>query len=468
MTSPAVPNPIAPPADSVMSQRGFTWGVATASFQIEGSTQADGRLPSIWDTFCATPGKVLGGDTGEPGCDHYRRVDADVALIADLGVDAYRLSIAWPRVMHIDGTPNEAGIAFYVRLLDGLAARGVKAMVTLYHWDLPQHLEDAGGWLNRETAYRFADYVDLMSRRLAGKVHAWATLNEPWCSAFLGYGNGHHAPGKSDPKLATQAMHHLLLAHGLALAHLVANDPGTPRGIVANIGRGGTPGEGPGGGTTGSAEDLDAVRMFEMQHNDWVLQPLLDGSYPQELFDRLWPGSAPVMQDGDLAVISRPIDFLGINYYFRSTVKADGRGGFDMVERPGIERTQMGWEVHPQGLEELLVGFKARYPNLPPIHITENGMASDDHVVVEADGPRVHDAQRTAYLRRHFEAIDRAIRAGVDVRGYYVWSLMDNFEWAFGYERRFGLVHVDYATQVRTLKDSARHFRDFLHRRREG
>ena len=217
MTSAAVPNPIAPPADSVMARPDFTWGVATASFQIEGSTQVDGRLPSIWDTFCATPGKVLGGDTGEPGCDHYRRADADVDLIADLGVDAYRLSIAWPRVMHIDGTPNERGIAFYERLLDRLAARGLKAMVTLYHWDLPQHLEDAGGWLNRETAYRFAEYADLMSRRLAGKVHAWATLNEPWCSAFLGYGNGHHAPGKSDPKLATQAMHHLLLGHGLAL-----------------------------------------------------------------------------------------------------------------------------------------------------------------------------------------------------------------------------------------------------------
>jgi beta-glucosidase len=457
-------NPIAPPADSALSRPDFVWGVATASFQIEGATTADGRLPSIWDTFCATPGKVLGGDTGEPACDHYRRWEQDVDLIAGLGVDSYRLSMAWPRVMQADGTPNERGLDFYKRLLDRLAERGLQRMVTLYHWDLPQHLEDAGGWLNRDTALRFADYADLVSRRLAGRVSAWATLNEPWCSAYLGYSSGHHAPGKADPTLGPTAMHHLLLGHGLALAPLKANDAQAKRGIVANIGRGATPGEGPGGGTTGSAEDLEAVRLFEMQHNHWVLQPLLEGSYPQELFTRLWPGSAPPVQDGDMALIAQPLDFLGINYYFRSTVQADGRGGYTEVQRPGVERTQMGWEVHPQGLEELLVGFKARYPNLPPIHITENGMASDDRV----EGGRVADEQRIAYLRRHFEAVDRAVRAGVDVRGYYVWSLMDNFEWAFGYERRFGLVHVDYRTQERTLKDSARCFHAFLQQRKVG
>jgi beta-glucosidase len=281
-------------------------------------------------------------------------------------------------------------------------------------------------------------------------VSAWATLNEPWCSAFLGYGNGHHAPGLTNTRYATQAMHHLLLGHGLALERLQAHDPATPRGIVANIGRGGTLGD--------SAADHDAVRMFELQHNDWVLRPLLKGEYPQELFDRLWPGSAPLVLDSDMAIISRPNDFLGINYYFRGTVRDDGRGGFDMVERPGVEVTQMGWEVHPQGLEELLVRFHAEFPNLPPIYITENGMASDDHVV---EG-QVDDAQRQSYLQRHFSAVGRAMDAGVDVRGYYVWSLMDNFEWAFGYERRFGLVHVDYATQQRTLKDSARHRRAYL------
>jgi beta-glucosidase len=435
--SPAV-NPMAPPAGSAMNRRGFTWGVATASYQIEGAVDADGRLPSIWDTFCAEPGKVLHGDSGAVACDHYRRWEGDVDLIADLGVDAYRLSIAWPRVMHAGGAPNPKGLDFYKRLLDRLGERGIRCMVTLYHWDLPQHLEDRGGWLNRDTAYRFADYADLVSRALAGRVHGYATLNEPWCSAFLGYGSGHHAPGLADLRYATQAMHHLLLAHGLALAPLTANDAQAQRGIVANVGRGSTQGV--------SAADYEAARLFEVQHNAWVLQPLLAGSYPQDLF-KLWPGTEPLVLDGDLATISRPIDFLGINYYFRSTVRSDGAHGFVDAPRPDVERTQMGWEVvYPQGLEDLLRGFKADYPNLPPILITENGMASDDRVV---DG-RVDDA------------VSRAIDAGVDVRAFFVWSLMDNFEWAFGYERRFGLVHVDYDTQQRTLKDSGRLLRQYL------
>jgi beta-glucosidase len=436
-----------------MNRPDFVWGVATASYQIEGAIDAEARLPSIWDTFSATPGKVLKGDTGTIACDHYHRWESDVDLIANLGVDAYRLSIAWPRVMHADGRPNQAGLDFYKRLLDRLAQRGVKCMATLYHWDLPQHLEDRGGWLNRDTAYRFADYADLMSRELAGRVDAWATLNEPWCSAFLGYGNGHHAPGLANGRYATQAMHHLLLAHGLALAPLKANDPQAQRGIVANVGRGSTLGA--------SAADHEAARLFEVQHNDWVLQPLLKGSYPQDLF-KLWPGTEPLVLDGDLATISGPLDFLGINYYFRSTVRSDGAHGFTEVTRPDVERTQMGWEVWPQGLEDLLRGFHATYLNLPPIYITENGMSSDDSVV---DG-RVDDAQRQSFLKRHFAAISRAIDAGVDVRGYYIWSLMDNFEWAFGYERRFGLVHVDYATQQRTLKDSALLFQQYLAQRK--
>lgn len=427
----------------------FTWGVATASFQIEGSTQADGRLPCIWDTFCATPGKVRNGDTGEPGCDHYRRWEGDVDLIAGLGVDAYRFSIAWPRVLHADGTLNEKGLDFYRRLLDRLAERGVQRYVTLYHWDLPQHLQDKGGWLNRETAFRFADYADQMARALAGRVTAWMTLNEPWCSAFLGHGNGHHAPGLANPRYATQAMHHLLLGHGLALPALQANDPGARRGIVANVGR----------GTTDGAREADreAARLYELMHNAWVLDPLLTGRYPADL-QTLWPGSEPLVLEGDMEVIARPIDFLGINYYFRSNLRSNGAGGFVEVPLEGVERTQMGWEVHPQGLEDLLRGFKARYANLPPIVITENGMASDDHVV---DG-RVDDAQRIAYLERHIAAVARAADAGVDLRGYFVWSLMDNFEWAFGYERRFGLVHVDYATQQRTLKNSALALKAFL------
>lgn len=445
---------IAPPPDSAMAQPDFLWGVATASYQIEGATDADGRLPSIWDTFSATPGKTLGGDTGEQACEHFERWADDVDLIAELGVDGYRLSIAWPRVMHANGTPNQQGLDFYRRLLARLGAHGVQRFVTLYHWDLPQHLEDRGGWLNRDTAYRFADYAALVARELSGLVEGWMTLNEPWCSAFLGYGNGHHAPGLSDPRFATQAMHHLLLGHGLALEAIRANDRGTPCGIVANVGR----------GTSDSADpaDQEAARLYELQHNDWVLQPLLAGTYPADLWDKLWPGSAPLVLPGDMDVVRRPLDFLGINYYFHSNLHSDGATGFRDVPLEGVERTQMGWEVCPQGLEDLLRRFKAVYPNLPPIYITENGMASDDTVV---DG-RVDDTQRQSYLKRHFAAVSRAMDAGVEVRGYFVWSLMDNFEWAFGYERRFGLVHVDYGTQVRTLKDSARAFQSFLQQRR--
>ncbi|HET7794647.1 MAG TPA: GH1 family beta-glucosidase [Rhizobacter sp.] len=439
-----------------MATTGFTWGVATASYQIEGATHRDGRLPCIWDTYAATPGKVVNGENGDRACEHYDRWQSDVDLIASLGVDAYRLSIAWPRVMDEQGRPNRAGIDFYKRLLDRLEAKGLKRFVTLYHWDLPQHLEDRGGWVNRDTAYRFADYADLMSRELSGHVTAWATLNEPWCSAFLGYANGRHAPGRTNLRFATQAMHHLLLGHGLALPALEANDPGALRGLVANIGRGAPERDTP--------ADREAARLFEVQHNEWVLGPLLRGAYPADLF-RLWPGTEPLVLPGDMETIHRPLDFLGINYYFVSTLRSDGAHGFTELPPPaGAELTQMGWHVHPQGLQELLVRFKASYPNLPPIYITENGMASDDRVV---DG-EVDDAQRIAYLNRHFAAVSGAMEAGVDVRGYFIWSLMDNYEWAFGYTPRFGIVHVDYATQQRTLKQSAKAFTAFLKNRSAG
>jgi len=446
---------LAPPRHSPMARPDFTWGVATASYQIEGSTERDGRLPSIWDTFSAVPGKVLNGDTGAVACDHYQRWESDVDLIASLGVDAYRLSIAWPRVMDEQGRPNRAGLDFYKRLLDRLEAKGLQRFVTLYHWDLPQHLEDRGGWLNRDTAYRFADYADLMSRELKGQVTSWATLNEPWCSAYLGYGDGRHAPGLADKRFATQAMHHLLLAHGLALPVLEANDPGAPRGIVANVGRGTTDRDTP--------VDRDAAHLFEVQSNAWVLDPLFKREYPADLF-RLWPGTEPLVLPGEMDIIGRPMDFLGINYYFRSNVHSDGHGGFVDVPLDGVERTQMGWEVYPQGLQDLLIGFKASYPALPPIYITENGMASDDQVA----GGTVVDTQRIAYLNRHFAAVAGAMDAGVDVRGYFIWSLMDNYEWSYGYERRFGLVHIDYATQQRTLKQSAKAFSAFLKARAAG
>ncbi|WP_371861452.1 GH1 family beta-glucosidase [Pseudoduganella umbonata] len=443
------------PADSILWRKDFLLGVATAAYQIEGAAREDGRLPSIWDTFSATPGKVLHGDTGAIACDHYHRWRDDVELIASLNVDAYRLSIAWPRVMDAAGRPNGKGIAFYRDLLRALSDKGIRTSVTLYHWDLPQHLEDAGGWLNRDTAYRFADYADLMSRELAGLVDYWSTLNEPWCSAMHGYGTGHHAPGHASVIEANRALHHLLLGHGLALAALRRNDPASRKGIVLNVGRGTTDGA--------SAADRRAAELFELQHNDWILDPLLKGSYPAALYEELWPGAQPPVREGDLAIIGAPLDFIGINYYFRTNVRADGNGGYVEVPLEGVERTQMGWEVYPEGLAHLLIAFRDQYPNLPPVYITENGMACDDEVC----GGEVVDGQRIAFLNRHLAAVDRAARAGVDVRGYFIWSLMDNFEWAFGYERRFGIVHVDYATQRRTPKRSARLVRDFLAQRKE-
>jgi beta-glucosidase len=443
---------LAQPAASPLSRPDFLFGVATAAYQIEGAVNEDGRLPSIWDTFSAKPGKTLGGDTGEVACDHYHRWSDDVDLIADLGVGAYRLSLSWPRVMDEAGRPNQKGLDFYKRLLDRLEAKGLQRFVTLYHWDLPQHLEDRGGWLNRDTAYRFADYAELMARELKGRVSTWATLNEPWCSAFLGYGNGHHAPGLSNIRYATQAMHHLLLGHGLAVQALAANDPGAGRGIVANVGKFST--------DTDHVADVEMARLGEVMHNNWVLDPLLKGEYPSDLF-KLWKGAEPLVLPGDMAIISQPLDFLGINYYFRSNVRDDGQGNLADAPLQGVERTQMGWEVYPEGLRDLLIGFDRTYPNLPPIYITENGMSNADEVV----NGEVNDTQRSAYLQRHFAAVGAAIEAGVDVRGFFVWSLMDNFEWAFGYERRFGLVHVDYATQVRTLKNSARQLQAFLRAR---
>jgi beta-glucosidase len=446
---------VAPPAGSVMHRRDFVFGCGTSSYQIEGAAHEDGRLESIWDRFCATPGKVLRGENGDVACDHYHRLDQDLDILKRLGLDAYRFSIAWPRVMTLDGQPNERGIDFYKRLLDGLAERGIRAFVTLYHWDLPQHLEDRGGWLNRETAWRFADYADLMSRKLAGHgdVAAWTTHNEPWCSAYLGYGDGHHAPGKVSTRWAAQAMHHLLLGHGLALPALRANAPQAQHGIVANCA--------PGYADSDTPEDRDAASLFETFQNRWVLDPLLKGEYPADLW-RYWKGCEPLVLPGDMDIIRRPIDYLGINYYSRAVLRSKGPDTIDWVRHPEVERTTMDWEVYPQGLQDLFESFKRDYANLPPLYVTENGMSSHD--AVDAKG-EVDDLQRQAYIKRHFAACSRAMDNGVDVRGYFIWSLMDNFEWAFGYERRFGLVHVDFDTQQRTLKRSALAYADFLRER---
>jgi beta-glucosidase len=445
---------IRPAAGSPLNGPGFVIGTATSSYQIEGAAGQGGRLESIWDRFCRTPGKVLHQHNGDVACDHFNRWQDDLDLLASLNVDAYRLSIAWPRVVQADGRPNEAGIAFYQRLLDGLRARGIQPHVTLYHWDLPQHLEDRGGWCHRDTAQHFADYAALMAQRLGDRVHAWATLNEPWCSAWLGYGNGHHAPGHSEPALARQAMHHLLLGHGLAVPRLRALAPAAQVGTVLNVSLAYP--------ASGSAEDRAACTLYEAYQNAWALDPLMGLPEPAEL-DRLWPGTAPATQPGDAALIAAPLDFLGLNFYSRAVVQARGADQFDWVRLPGVERTTMDWEVYPQGLEDLLLDFHRRYPGLPPIFITENGMSSDD--APQADG-QVLDLQRLAYLQRHFEACGRAMQQGVDVRGYFVWSLLDNFEWAYGYERRFGIVHVDFQTQQRTPKLSARCLATWLAERR--
>lgn len=427
----------------------FLFGVATASYQIEGATDVDGRLPSIWDTYCATSGKILNGDTGAVACDHYNRWPEDIALVDDLGFGAYRMSIAWPRLVTRDGKPNPKGFDFYKRILDTLAERDIKRFVTLYHWDLPQWIEDRGGWVSRETAYRYADYVDLATRELAGRVDSWTTLNEPFCSAWLGYRVGRQAPGLTDTTLALAAGHHLMLGHGLAVDVIRANDPAATVGVVLNLQ--------PSAPATSSLADTHAAALSQAAQNDWFLSPLLKGEYDPRLAE-LYPGSAPAIVPGDMEIISRPLDYVGVNYYFRSVVEADGAHGFRMATLGDVERTQMGWEVYPPGIGEQLLTMKRDYPNLPPIYITENGMALDDTVV---DG-KVDDQQRISYLERHLDSVHSAMDAGVDVRGYFAWSLLDNFEWGYGYERRFGICHVDYATQKRTPKASAYWLRDLI------
>jgi beta-glucosidase len=398
-----------------MFPTGFVWGTATAAYQVEGAVDEDGRGRSIWDTFCAVPGAIAGGDTGAVACDHYHRWAEDVELMAGLGMGAYRFSVAWPRIQ-ADGTgaPNQKGLDHYRRLVERLLERGIVPYVTLYHWDLPQALQDRGGWPARDTAYRFADYAAIVRAALGDVVTHWITLNEPKVSSHAGYGSGIHAPGIRDLAQRDLATHHLLLAHGLGVQVLRGEvgitldlspvDPLTPGDAAAAL-----------------SLDTDCHRTF--------LDPVLRGAYPSEM---------PGVRDGDLALIGAPIDFLGVNYYRRMLVH-DGA----VVLPSGVPVTNVGWPVQPDGLRELLLGLRADYPGLPPVYITENGAAVDD------------DAVRVAYLRAHLLALREAIAAGVDVRGYFCWTLMDNFEWAEGYSARFGLVEVDFATQRRTPRASA-------------
>lgn len=427
----------------------FQWGVATSSYQIEGAAQTDGRGPSIWDTYSHTPGKVANGDTGDVACDHYNRLESDLDMIASLGVDAYRFSIAWPRVQPLGyGAWNEAGLAFYDRLVDGLRARGIAAHVTLYHWDLPQALQDIGGWEARATAHHFAEYARVMALRLTGRVASICTHNEPWCTAVLGNELGRFAPGLSDRAVMLRVAHHLLLSHGLALQAIRASGVTTPLGIVLN--------QSPATPATDSAADkAKAVREYAAFVR-WYMDPLFLQQYPQHP-DLPLPD---VIQAEDMAIIGQPLDFLGVNYYTRSWCSS----ATPPVPAPcAMGVSDMGWENYPQGLTELLCQLHQDY-RLPPVFITENGIACADTVV---DG-RVDDAPRIAYMASHLQALQAAMAAGVDVRGFFYWSLMDNFEWDSGYDKRFGLFHVDYATLQRTAKDSAKWYTALIAQQRKG
>ncbi|MDW8426123.1 MAG: GH1 family beta-glucosidase [Meiothermus sp.] len=429
----------------------FTWGTATSAYQIEGAVAEDGRGLSIWDTFSHTPGKTHGGDTGDVACDHYHRYLEDIALMKELGVNAYRFSVAWPRVLPEGrGRVNEKGLAFYDRLVDALLAQGIAPWVTLYHWDLPQPLEDQGGWPVRETAYAFAEYADLLTRRLGDRVRHWITLNEPWCSAHLGYFTGVHAPGKQNLALAVQASHHLLLAHGLAVPIIRQNALGAQVGIALNLS--------PGHPASPQPADVAAARRFDGFQNRWYLDPLFGFGYPKDIL-ALYDEVALQVREGDLAVIATPTDFLGVNYYSRAVVQEDSEEPYRFrYVRVGEERTAMDWEVYPEGLLELLVRLWREY-RPGAIYITENGAAYLD--CTSEDG-EIRDSERVRYLQRHLAQCLVALREGVPLRGYFVWSLLDNFEWAEGYSKRFGLVHVDFATQRRRIKQSGRWWQGFL------
>jgi beta-glucosidase len=425
----------------------FVWGAATAAYQIEGATKEGGRGRSIWDTFAATPGKIQGGDTAEVACDHYHRYAEDVALLGELGLGAYRFSIAWPRVYPQGaGRPNEEGLDFYRRLVDALHAAGVEPYVTLYHWDLPQALQDRGGWGSRDTALRFGEYAHTVARALGGGVHRWITLNEPWVAAFAGHLSGEHAPGARDLGTALRAAHHLLLAHAEG-AEAVRAEMGRGDGVGVTLNL--SPVE-PAGDSTADAE---AARRHDGYLNRWFLDPLFRAAYPEDIFE--WYGElAPPVEPGDLARIGAPLDFLGVNYYTRAVVRHDsGSPPVQAAEAApgGGPRTAMGWEVYPEGLRELLLRVQRDYAPTA-IYITENGAAYDDALVAGA----VADAQRRRYLHEHLLQAHRAIEEGVPLRGYFAWSLLDNFEWAHGYSKRFGLVYVDYPTQTRILKASGR------------
>jgi beta-glucosidase len=433
---------------------GFLWGAATAAYQIEGAITEDGRGRSIWDMFSETPGKTYQGETGAIAADHYHRLNEDVELMARLGVGAYRFSVAWPRVLpEGTGAVNPRGLDFYDRLVDTLLARNIRPLVTLYHWDLPVTLHERGGWRNRATAEAFADYAEVVARRLGDRVSHWLTINEPWVATWLGYATGEHAPGIQDRQAAAEAAHHLLLGHGLALPRLRAHVTGEQQlGITLDLSQIYAADDQP--------ETARAVAQLDAFKNRWFLDPVMRGAYPEGLFARLGVNPPPI-QDGDMELISAPIDFLGVNNYSRGLARANPSGGEpEWVERvPGALYTEMGWEVFPQGLTDLLVRLHREYGPRALI-ITENGAAFPD--TWNAGDDYVHDELRQQYVAQHIAAVAAAIEQGAPVTGYFVWSLLDNFEWGFGYSKRFGLVYVDFPTQRRIMKDSGRWYTEFL------
>jgi beta-glucosidase len=437
----------------------FRWGVATSAYQIEGAVDADGRLPSIWDDFCRTPEAIDGGDTGDVATDSYRRWPEDLALLQDLGVNSYRFSIAWPRVQPTGSGPvNPAGLDHYDRLVDDLLAAGISPFTTLYHWDLPSELQRAGGWVNRDTAYRFADYAAIVAERLGDRVTDWVTLNEPLCSAWIGHLEGRMAPGIRDLRSAVHASYHLLLGHGLGVQAVRENAVlAASIGIVNNL----SPCE----PATGSEADELATQRADGHTNRWWLDPVCGQGFPEDM--QALYGIALPEQAGDLATIASPLDFLGLNYYFRTKIRADDTVatlGFRQVPVPEAATTALGWEVHPAGLEELLMRLTKDY-DAPAIYVTENGSAWLDE---PGDDGYVVDTERADYLTAHVESMASACAQGAPVKGYFAWSLIDNFEWAYGYWPRFGLAYVDYRTQRRTMKLSGHRYQALIQVHADG
>lgn len=436
---------------------GFVWGVATSAYQIEGGWNEDGRSPSIWDTFVRTPGKVKNGATGDVACDHYHRWPEDVALMRELGIRAYRFSIAWPRILPDGrGQVNRRGLDFYSRLVDGLLAAGITPLPTLYHWDMPQALQNKGGWPERETASAFVELADVTTRALGDRVTTWVTHNEPWCASLLSHQLGVHAPGWTDWPAALRAAHTILLSHGRAVQCIRANTPNAEVGIVLNFS--------PATPASASPEDYHAARIWEGYFSRWFMDALYGRHYPADMVDHYrrrghLSSGLDFVQPSDMETIAAPLDFLGVNYYTRHIVRAGDIPHLDdSVPNPEAEYTAMNWEVHPESLYRLLNRLHFEY-NIPKLIITENGCSYLDR---PDERGRVNDPKRIAYLQGHLTAVHRAIQNGVPVTGYLQWSLLDNFEWAEGYTQRFGIVYVDYETQQRIPKESAFWYRDAI------